>query len=137
MPTKPTKAEQARIDALALLDETVEGKIFFDEELVTAEIAVKFLAFLKAKDRDGIYNKAFKEHYKSVILTEENALVFQQVVEPFLVNEEIVLYKALSETRSNYVNIGILVDDDIVIELNKLSGDEAVDMAVNQKLRLR
>jgi hypothetical protein len=134
---KPTKAEQARIDALALLDETVEGKVFFDAELVTAEIAVKFLTFLRAKDRDGIYAKAFKEHYKSVVLTEENALVFQQVVEPFLVNDEIVLYKALSETRSNYTNVGILVDDDLIIELNELSGDEAADMAVNQKLRLK
>jgi len=134
-----TKKQQAVAAALLLLDENIEGKEYFDRELVTAEVATKFLSFLSKKNKEDIYTKAFKDDYKGIFLTDENALTFQTVVEPFLITDAL-LFKEVTEARANFTNRAQRVDDDIVAELTELAGDEAVDMAVSDirsKLRTK
>ncbi len=137
-----TKAQQAIIEARAkalnLLDEELVGKVFLDHEALTAEDAVKFLSFIDKKNRDGMYIKSFKEDPKGIYLSDDYALTFQTVLEPFLVDGDAILFKEASEVRSSFTNRGHKVNEDLIAELQLLSGDEAIDLGtspIRAKLR--
>jgi len=133
-----TKREEAIAAARALMKTAVGTTKFLDEELVTAEDADTWLSILKENDRVDIYSKAFKEHYNSILLTDENALAFQRMIEPFLITGDEVLFKSLDETRANYTNHAIMVVDKLVKEITDLAGGFASDVpASNAATKLR
>ena len=122
--TKPTTIETA----LKKLQEATTVQPYFTEDL-TAEGALQVLNFFELKNREDLAHKSvFKEDKVGIYLSEDNVIIIEDVLTPFLNDETAAVAVEKEEARGSYTNIGWLVEKTLITELQEIAGDEANDI---------
>ena len=125
------KAEQEKKVAAALkkLAAATETKVYFNE-YITAEAALQTLALFNKHNKVDLNHKAaFREDKVGIYLSEDNTMVMEDMLEPFLIDTDEIIARYTEEQRNNFTNNGYLVEKDLLAELVLLAGGEANDIA--------
>ncbi len=114
--------------ALKKLQEATTVQPYFTEDL-TAEGALQVLSFFELKNREDLAHKSvFKEDKVGIYLSEDNVIIIEDVLTPFLNDETAAVAVEKEEARGSYTNTGWLVEKAIITELQEIAGDEANDI---------